>query len=152
MRNKAIPPGRCTGVIATLEKAPRTVIVPDMRISALAPYLIAAACVIVAAKYGVPKSLGAHPFWSVKVAWIGAPIGIVTAFLFRPASWMRRIGTFLVLLILASLAAHQGRLEFAASFAENRLAGLFWFYGWIAVAGTSTALIASLLTPGFRRS
>ena len=120
--------------------------------SRLAPYLIAAFCVIVAAKYGVPKSLGAHPFWSVKVAWIGAPIGIAAAFLFRSVPWMRRIGMFLVLLILAGFAAHQGRLNFAASFAENQLAGLFWFYGWIAVAGASTALIASLLTPGFRRT
>ncbi len=110
-------------------------------------YLFAAAVVILAANYGIPKSLGAHPFWSTKIALIGVPVGLVLAVLIRKVSWPRRLGICLIALFLAAVAAHQGRLVFAASFAENHLAGLFWFYGWIAVAAATTALIAALLTP-----
>ena len=111
------------------------------------PYLIAAVFVITAAYYGVSKSLGAHPFWSMKIAWIGTPIGLLLALLVRNRAWFKRSITFAILLLASGAAAHFGRLRFAASFAEDRLAGQFWFYGWIAVAIFLSALIASVLTP-----
>ena len=121
--------------------------VRPMRLYRIAPYLIASALVLIAAYYGTSKSLGAHPFWSVKVAWNGAPIGLAAAFLLRSMAWTRRLGLTLIALIFSATAAHQGRLIFAASYAENHLAGLFWYYGWIAVAASSAALISVILTP-----
>lgn len=121
-----------------------------MRISGIAPYLIAALLVITAANYGLSRSWGAHPFWAVSIAWTGVPIGLALAFFARSLSWGRRIAIFMTLLAGAGFAAHWGRLRFAASFAEDRLAGQFWYFGWIAVAVFSAALFAAILTPGSR--
>ncbi len=119
-------------------------------INITAPYFIAAVFVILAAYWGASRQLGAHPFWSVKIAWIGVPIGLMFALMLRGRAWPTRIVGFAVLLGIAGIAAHFGRLRFAASFAEDRLAGQFWFFGWIGVAIFLTALIAALLTPGAR--
>ena len=121
-----------------------------MKTSGLAAYVLAGGITVIAAHYGVPKSLGAHPFWAISIAWTGAPIGVVLAFAFRALKWRwtTRILIFMVLLTVADTAAHQGRLAFAASFAENTLAGHFWYVGWIATAASAAGLIASLLTPG----
>lgn len=123
-----------------------------MKLSGLAAYLIAAGIVVIAAHYGVSKSLGAHPFWAIKIAWIGAPIGMMLAFAARALRWrwVTRLFVFLVLLTIAGIFAHQGRLQFAASFAENQLAGQAWYFGWIASAASAAALITSFLTPGQR--
>lgn len=120
-----------------------------MKLASLAAYVLAAGLVIAAAYYGIFRHLGAHPFWDTKVALIGAPIGIFLALLLRVMRWRwsTRLFTFLVLLAIAGTAAHQGRLQFAASFAENQLAGQFWFVGWIASAAFAAGLIAALLTP-----
>ena len=118
-----------------------------MKISGISPYLIAAIVVITAANFGMSKLLGAHPFWSVKIAWIGVPIGLILAFLIRSRPWSKRVGLFAVLLAGAAAAAHYGRLAFAASFAENALAGQAWYFGWIGVAIFTSALITTILTP-----
>ena len=120
-----------------------------MKIMGISPYLIAAILVITAANYGYSKNLGAHPFWSVQVAWIGVPIGLGLAFLFRRRRWSVRIGLFSLLLAVSGFSAHFGRLRFAASFAEDQLAGQFWYYGWIGVAAFSAALITAILSPRF---
>ena len=120
-------------------------------IGIILPYSIAAICVIIAAYYGASRALGAHPFWSLKIAWIGTPIGLCLALAAHNRRWIVRIALFAALLVIAGAFAHFGRLRFAASFAEDRLAGQFWFYGWIAVAAFSAALIAAILTPGSRR-
>lgn len=119
-------------------------------ISITAPYLIAAFIVMLAAYWGASRQLGAHPFWSLKIAWIGVPFGLMLALLLRRRTWIKRIVGFGFLLAVAGFAAHMGRLRFAASFAEDQLAGQFWFFGWIGVAVFLTALVASLLTPGAR--
>ena len=119
-------------------------------ISITAPYFIAAFLVMVAAYWGASRHLGAHPFWSLKIAWIGVPIGLFLALLLRRLGWVKRVVGFAGLLIVAACAAHFGRLRFAASFAEDQLAGQFWFFGWIGVAIFLTATLAALLTPGAR--
>ena len=121
-------------------------------ISITAPYLITAIIVLLAAYWGASRQLGAHPFWSLKIAWIGVPIGLFLALLLRRAGWVKRMALFMVLLAASGFAAHFGRLRFAASFADDRLAGQFWFFGWIGVAIFLTALIAALLTPGARHA
>lgn len=119
-------------------------------ITITAPYLISAFIVLVAAHWGMSRALGAHPFWSTKVALIGVPIGLAIALVVRRKAWIARLAGFLCLLVMTGLAAHFGRLRFAASFAEDRLAGQLWFFGWIGVAVAATALIAALLTPRAR--
>ena len=121
-----------------------------MKISGISPYLIAAIVVITAANFGMSKLLGAHPFWSVKIAWIGVPLGLLLALLVRRQPWVTRLVAFSAALVASSLAAHFGRLRFAASFADDRLAGQFWFYGWIGVAASVSAFTAALLTPRAR--
>ena len=109
--------------------------------------VIAAILVITAANYGLSRSLGAHPFWSVSIAWIGVPIGLILAFMTRQRRWLGRMGLFALLLAGAGISAHLGRLRFAASFAEDKFAGQAWYFGWIAVAIFSAALISAILTP-----
>lgn len=112
-------------------------------------YALSGGVVIVAAYYGVTRSLGAHPFWDTQVAMFGAPIGLGLAMVLRSLKWRwaTRMFTFLVVLALTGTAAHQGRLLFAASYAENALAGQFWYFGWIACAASTAGLIATVLTP-----
>ena len=49
--------------------------------------------------------------------------------------------------ILAGSAAYFGKMVFVNSYAENTLAGRFWFFGWIA----SMAALAGLLATVFAR-
>ncbi|MEO9824309.1 MAG: hypothetical protein ABJF50_07840 [Paracoccaceae bacterium] len=121
--------------------------------SGLIPSAIAAGSVLIAAYYGTNKALGAHPFWDTQVALIGVPIGLILAFALRALKWRwsTRLLTFLVLLTIAGTAAHQGRLEFAASYAENKLAGQLWYFGWIASMSFATATLAAIMTPGQNR-
>ena len=109
-------------------------------------YPIAAIAVIAAAYLGLTQSLGAHAFWATKTAWIGVPIGLVAALALARFGKMPRLVFFAVLLVAAGAAAHFGRVEFAASYAENALAGKFWYFGWIGVAATATAFLAALLS------
>jgi len=109
-----------------------------------APYLIAAALVLAAAHLGLPRALGAHPFWDTKIAWAGVPIGLIAALALARLNHKLRLALFALALIATGVAAHFGRLEFAASFAENATAGRFWYFGWIGVAASATALIAAL--------
>ncbi len=120
---------------------------PPMSLARIAPYLFSILIVIVAAHWGVSRSYGAHPFWATSIAWIGAPTGALFALLIRRRRWPLRLLLASGLLALCAAAAHQGRLAFAASFAENRLAGQAWYLGWIGVAAASSALIAIVLTP-----
>ena len=91
--------------------------------------------------------LGAHPFWSAKVLWIGMPIGIgLGAALWAvhmSRSWRVVLGG--AGLGVAGLAAHFGKVRFAASFAEDRLAGKFWYFGWIGVAVFAAFALMALL-------
>ena len=120
-----------------------------MRTSLVTPYVFAAMIVIVLANGGLTQQLGAHPFWSVTVAWVGVPIGLALTFLAKRTrlSWIARSLIFLTCLAAAFAAASLGKQRFAASFAEDALAGQIWYFGWIAVATFTTASIAALLSP-----
>ena len=91
----------------------------------------------------IPKLLGAHPWWSIKVVLIGGPIGFVLATVLRRTSGKWPLIWFGLGLIVGFCAAYFGKQEFAASYGENQLAGQFWYFGWIA---TSAALAAFALT------
>ncbi len=94
--------------------------------------------------FDLPLAAGAHPFWAAKVIWIGAPIGLLAFVISKFLSPIQQILISVVLAALALVAAVQGKAIFAASFAENALAGQAWFFGWIATCAALTALVASI--------
>ncbi len=111
-----------------------------------AAYILAAVTVLALAHLGLPKTLGAHPFWATQIGWIGVPIGLIAALALRRIAKPKRVVLFTLLLATTASAAHFGKMQFAASFAEDKLAGQFWYFGWIGVAAMATALIAALLS------
>lgn len=114
--------------------------------SHLTALIPAALLMAFAAMAGLPLALGAHPWWAAQVIWTGAPAGLLIALL---AGWAGlpgrlRIGLFAVLAAASFAAATWGRIEFAASYAEDALAGRFWFFGWIGTAAAVAALLSAL--------
>jgi hypothetical protein len=100
---------------------------------------IAAILVIVAAHLGVSERLGAHPYWAVRIAYLGVAAGTFVAAIAsiwpaRPARPAIRLTIAIVLLLAAAGVAVTGKARFAASFAEDVVAGRMWFFGWIGVA------------------
>lgn len=102
----------------------------------------------------IPGSLGAHPWWAAQVVWIGAPFGLALALLITRQAPLPDLPLVLLALLTASAYAisADGKSRFAASYAEDVLAGRFWYYGWIAAAflgattvfATAHALVARL--------
>lgn len=103
--------------------------------------LIACGAALAAAFLGLTQALGAHPFWSTEVVWIGAPVGLGVAWLFMITPLPRKASVALGLVgaIVAYGVAQYGKSAFAASFAENQFAGKLWYFGWIATAAMFTA-------------
>lgn len=92
----------------------------------------------------IARPLGAHPWWSQKTLMIGAPMGVIAGallgYLIGPA---RALFLALGLLVLAFATAKYGQTQFAASYAEDALAGKLWYFGWI---GTGATLAATLFS------
>lgn len=108
------------------------------------------AIAIVAA--GLSERLGAHPFWAVKTGGIGAAIGaglaVVLALLRTKVAL--RIGLGVAVLVAGYAAARLGAARFAASYAEDALAGRMWFFGWIGAAAGLRLMLAALGSSRFR--
>jgi hypothetical protein len=113
---------------------------------------IAAAITVALAQFGASQALGAHPFWAAQIGWIGAGVGLVLAGLVLVLGWPRRkLAALAALLTVAAYAAaYFGKAEFAASYAENQLAGQFWYFGWIAAATGQTLTLALALARPIR--
>lgn len=116
----------------------------------LAALAVATTLPVLLAYSGTTAWLGAHPWWSINIAWIGAPLGLTLAMVAVATGLRRRVAVAgsAILLVFAGLCGHFGKAEFAASFAENGLAGRFWYYGWIGVLAALTLLLALVLWPG----
>jgi len=114
-----------------------------LHLTALVP---AALLMALAALTGLPLALGAHPWWAAQVIWTGAPAGMLVAFVAACVGVPRqvRIGLFAILAAVGFAAATWGRIEFAASYAEDAMAGRFWFFGWIGTSAAVAALLAAL--------
>ena len=112
----------------------------------LIPLALAALALAAAAFLGLPKSLGAHPWWSQSVVWIGLPIGLAAALALRflKAPWLLSLAGLVLLTAGAFALASYGKAQFAASYAEDVLAGRFWYFGWIATAAFSAATLAAV--------
>ena len=99
---------------------------------------------------GLFRWLGAHPWWDIKTALIGAAIGVV---LFVVLEWLRPGLSFwvgLLVLVVAILVSSIGKSRFAASFAEDAFAGKLWYFGWIGIAA-GLAMLAGQVRHGIRR-
>ena len=105
---------------------------------------------VLLAWYDVPRQLGAHPWWTMRTAIIGAPIGLGLGviLLLAPRIW----GTLVSVVATggAFAVALYGGQQFAASFAEDAFAGKLWYFGWIGVAAGLSALAFALLAPRTR--
>ncbi len=93
------------------------------------------------------QSLGAHPWWALTVALIGAPIGLVFGVLLARLALVPSVVLALVALALAYGVAYYGKTQFAASYAEDAFAGKLWYFGWIGTAAGMSALILAALIP-----
>ncbi|MDP3960505.1 MAG: hypothetical protein Q8Q26_10700 [Pseudorhodobacter sp.] len=102
---------------------------------------------------GGTLALGAHPWWAMKVGYLGTGIGVLVWLGLRAAGLRGRVRLALaaVALLAAAVATGVGKARFAASFAEDALAGRFWFIGWIAVMAAAVAVIATLAGAILRR-
>lgn len=91
----------------------------------------------------LPHTLGAHPWWSLTILWIGTPIGIALGVLlsFSGLKKSSAVAGLVSATILAYALAYWGKTAFAASYAENHLAGQAWYFGWIAVATFGAAAV-----------
>lgn len=108
---------------------------------------------IVASLLGVSVDLGAHPLWAVKTGVIGSAIGLVVYTALRLAGLRpTSLAIFGGLALGASgLSVVQGKALFVASFAENALAGRFWFLGWFGVAAAACLTLSALAAFALRR-
>mgnify|MGYP000265312519 CR=1 FL=1 len=106
------------------------------------PIALGLAVPIGLAYLGLTKTLGAHIWWDVKTIVIGAPFGVALAFLPLPRA-LRLFGC-LAIALLAFGAAKYGQTQFAASYAEDALAGKLWYFGWILCGVGFAALISTV--------
>ncbi|MBF9030510.1 hypothetical protein HKCCE3408_08890 [Rhodobacterales bacterium HKCCE3408] len=121
-------------------------------IRALIAGLAAALIVPVAAYLGLGQALGAHPFWDVQTAWIGAAIGLVAGLVFARLPGKAVLPAFALLALGAWGAAAWGKARFAASFADDRFAGQIWYVGFIlAAAAAAACLVSAALRLSFPR-
>jgi hypothetical protein len=102
--------------------------------------------VMVFAWAGLSEQLGAHPFWAVKTGWIGGATGagVALALILTRVSSRLRLVLGVAGLVAGYAVAKTGAARFAASYAEDVLAGRFWFFGWIAVAGALVVTLQAL--------
>ncbi|WP_420858665.1 hypothetical protein [Marivivens marinus] len=79
---------------------------------------------------GLPEWLGAHRWWATNVVVWGSALGALLWWVgarFAVAALVPSV----LLVGLGAMAARFGKAAFVASYAENALAGRFWFFGWI---------------------
>ncbi len=113
-------------------------------ISLIFPIVLVVGAAAVGFGFDLPKALGAHPFWSDQVVLIGTPIGLILGLTSLRLPYAVRTITFLGLSALSAIAVYWGKTAFAASFAENVIAGRVWYYGWICLITFSAALLLSV--------
>ncbi|MDA5558484.1 hypothetical protein [Shimia sp. MMG029] len=111
----------------------------------LVPALAAALLMAVFIAFDLARPLGAHPWWSQKTLLIGTPIGLILASIARlKLSTFAQITAFGAATLLAFAAARYGQLQFAASYAEDQLAGQAWYFGWIFTAISGAAFLTAI--------
>lgn len=110
--------------------------------------LIAAIVVMVLTLSGIPNFFGAHPFWGMKIAYFGVIAGIIVysfAWVWQ-GGWGAKAILFVALLFLSIGVTTFGKIRFAASYAEDAMAGRMWYFGWIAIAAMVFVVLLHLLS------
>lgn len=86
----------------------------------------------------------AHPFWALQGALIGGAIGVVAGLLLgQRRGWALWAG--LVLLAATGGITLYGKAGFAASYAEDALAGKIWYFGYFATMAALAFTLSRLL-------
>ena len=115
-----------------------------------APALLVPACLAVLAyTVNLTQTLGAHPWWAAQVIWIGLFAGLVLGALAARLPGGRSLKTIGAagLTAFAFGAAHLGKIRFAASYAEDQIAGQMWYFGWIAACALAAVTLLLALWP-----
>lgn len=99
----------------------------------------------------LPRTLGAHPFWSRDAVLLGGGLGLALGSLSVKFPWVARLIVFVLIAALGYGLAIYGKTAFAASFGEDALAGRFWFIGWHAALAGFSATLLTLIARGVRR-
>ncbi|WP_090218695.1 hypothetical protein [Epibacterium ulvae] len=99
-------------------------------------------------------TFGAHPWWATQVLWVGVLLGVCPGALGRCliSSSIKPFALCLVVIGIATLATAFGKQGFAASFGDNKLAGQFWYFGWIMTCTSITAALILLPLPLQKKS
>lgn len=114
-----------------------------MTIIALIRLVIAAGCILLLDQLGFWVWLVAHPFWNFKGAVIGIAVGCGILFVSwlalrnRPCGRLTIVSLSVLAIVISAGIAFYGKNGFAESFGEDRVVGMFWFYGYLALT-TST--------------
>ena len=115
---------------------------------AIALPLLAASLAVV---LGLTQRFGAHPQWAETVLLIGAPGGLALGYMLYSVGLPRPLRVVFAAAAAgtAFYLAREGQAAFAASFAEDQVAGQLWFFGWIAacMGGAATLTSLALVTP-----
>ena len=101
--------------------------------------------------FDLAVSLGAHPFWGTSVVLWGAVLGAVMHVGLRRQSASTTAGLASALTVTGYALAYLGKLRFAASYAEDQIAGRFWYFGWIIACLGALLLVASIGTRVWHR-
>jgi hypothetical protein len=105
-----------------------------------------AALIAVAAYAGVPRALGAHPWWAAQTGMIGAALGfavfVIARLLGLAPGWVAALAALVLLAAFAS--AYFGKSAFVNAEAFNAAAGRVWYFSWIALTASAGVLAAGL--------
>ena len=111
---------------------------------------VSGAIMLVAHWMGLWITLGAHPWWSEGVTWIGIGSGAVVtslAYALLPRSLkstMIQAGGFLLLAITAYAVSTYGKSGFVGSYAEDAFSGRLWYLGFIGFTFATYCTLAAL--------
>ena len=119
---------------------------------ALVSLVFAASALFLVEHFGSWTGVLSHPFWSQKANWIGIGIGAGLGLVLHamPGNQKRRLLYGMLCFAVVGLGlfilTSMSKEAFAASYAENHLAGQMWFYGFIAYIGALFLLLSFAMT------
>lgn len=102
--------------------------------------------------FDVWTSFLSHPFWSSKVNWMGMGIGAAISLILHAAFKVNKRRLIFMALFFAILAlglylfTSMSKETFAASYAEDMLAGKFWYFGFMAYIVSLFSLFSFAVT------
>lgn len=128
-----------------------------MTLSTIIRLVIAAAAILVADQFGFWVWLVAHPFWNFKGALIGIAIGtgvLLLGWLFlrnKPIGNAILLGLPILAVLISYGITFYGKLGFAVSFGEDRMSGMLWYFGYLALTTSSFLAFFALSKIIFRQ-